>query len=291
MKEMKLKLLLFLLVVLVAPWSYAQVGIGTNNPDANAILDLESTTKGLLLPRVDLLNEDTYLVTGISVVPVQSMLVYNTGTNLDKGFYYWNIIAGVGKWMPIIDEKMFDTKLATYEYNLTANKIFVGKAGDNKAEEVGLRGLSLDGTGSDKTLGIEEKSVTNAMLTADNLGAGNVLVSSGVGGGVVWEKKSEFKITLLTEDQVLDKINHGTVIVNPIIDESVKITLPKGATGERYTIKKGNDTNGIVKIVVDPATATDKFAGGVLAEIQGNVPYQSWTVVWDGTVWQVLNSF
>lgn len=98
------------------------IGIGTNNPDANAILELKSTTKGLLLPRVNLTDENVYLVT---VEGTQSMLVYNTGNDTHiKGFYYWNIIAGVGKWMPIIDEKMFDTKLETYEYNLTENKIF-----------------------------------------------------------------------------------------------------------------------------------------------------------------------
>lgn len=32
----------------------AQVGIGTNNPDSSSVLELKSTTKGLLIPRVSL---------------------------------------------------------------------------------------------------------------------------------------------------------------------------------------------------------------------------------------------
>ncbi len=32
--------------------TYAQIGIGTTNPAATAALDIESTTKGLLIPRL-----------------------------------------------------------------------------------------------------------------------------------------------------------------------------------------------------------------------------------------------
>lgn len=47
----------------------AQVGIGTSTPNNNAILDLSSTNKALLLPRV----ADTSLVT----TPAAGMVVYN----------------------------------------------------------------------------------------------------------------------------------------------------------------------------------------------------------------------
>ena len=290
MKEMKLKLLLFLLVVLVAPWSYAQVGIGTNEPDANAILDLRSTTKGLLVPRVVLDDVNTYLDTSVGVVPVQSMLVYNTGTNIDKGFYYWDIITvGVpGKWNKIIDDAMLDAKLLAHKPKLANEKIFVGEG--TVAEEVGLRDFIVVGSGIDKKLAIKENTVTSAMLSAETTTAGQVLVSTGAGGGVVWEKKSEFKLNVYNSNQLLERSVDGTVIVKPQGTATVEITLPKGDTGERYTIKKGNITAGTVKIVTDPGTASDEFAGGFKV-IQGNVPYQSWTVVWDGTAWQVLNSF
>lgn len=46
------KSLLISLLVLLSIVSNAQIGIGTNSPDASSILDLSSTTKGLLLPRM-----------------------------------------------------------------------------------------------------------------------------------------------------------------------------------------------------------------------------------------------
>lgn len=50
------------------------VGIGTNNPNASAILEVSSSNKGLLIPR---------LASKASISnPVQGLLVYETGTNL-----------------------------------------------------------------------------------------------------------------------------------------------------------------------------------------------------------------
>jgi hypothetical protein len=48
----KYKLLLIILCLLFSLFSNAQMGIGTNTPDASSILDLSSTTKGFLLPRM-----------------------------------------------------------------------------------------------------------------------------------------------------------------------------------------------------------------------------------------------
>jgi hypothetical protein len=42
----------FLAVVLLTAATYAQVGIGTINPDGSAALDITSTTKGFLMPRM-----------------------------------------------------------------------------------------------------------------------------------------------------------------------------------------------------------------------------------------------
>src|SRR4051812_44878522 len=48
------------------------VGIGTNAPDASAILELLSTTKGLLVPRMN--------TAGMNAIaaPANSLLIYNT---------------------------------------------------------------------------------------------------------------------------------------------------------------------------------------------------------------------
>lgn len=64
----------------------AQVGIGTNTPNANSLLELESSTKGVLFPRVALTGT-------ANVAPlaahVQGMTVYNTATagDVTPGMY------------------------------------------------------------------------------------------------------------------------------------------------------------------------------------------------------------
>lgn len=66
-----------------------RVGIGTNTPDTSAILDIRSTSKGVLLPKVHL----TSLFDTITVPrPAVALLVYNTNNILydGAGYYVWN---------------------------------------------------------------------------------------------------------------------------------------------------------------------------------------------------------
>ncbi|SEM57723.1 hypothetical protein SAMN05421856_104280 [Chryseobacterium taichungense] len=66
-----------------------QVGIGTSSPDASAALDVTSTNKGFLPPRVALNSKtDTSTISS----PTAGLLVYNTGTGTLKssGMYYWD---------------------------------------------------------------------------------------------------------------------------------------------------------------------------------------------------------
>nr|WP_315026586.1 hypothetical protein [uncultured Chryseobacterium sp.] len=96
--DSKYKFTYILLLVLVLTVK-AQVGIGTNTPDPNTILDLTSTNKGLLIPRVQLsgTNDTTTVpVTSSATSTDQGMLVYNllnAGTTpnnvLRDTFYIW----------------------------------------------------------------------------------------------------------------------------------------------------------------------------------------------------------
>lgn len=65
------------------------VGIGTSSPDASALLDVSSATKGMRIPNVVLTGTSSALPVSS---PVTSLLVYNTATVSDvlPGYYYWN---------------------------------------------------------------------------------------------------------------------------------------------------------------------------------------------------------
>lgn len=90
---------IFLFAVLfisLTPFSFAQnVGINAagSAPNASAMLDVESTTRGLLIPRISLVATNS--ITPITA-PATSLLVYNlassgTGTAaVSPGYYYWD---------------------------------------------------------------------------------------------------------------------------------------------------------------------------------------------------------
>ena len=75
--------------------SIAQVGIGTTNIENGAALQIESTSKGLLIPRVALQSRNSEAPITPSPI-VTGLLVYNTatagagGNAVIPGFYYWN---------------------------------------------------------------------------------------------------------------------------------------------------------------------------------------------------------
>jgi hypothetical protein len=83
---MKLKIYITLFLLIIISSLHAQVGIGTTTPATSSALDITSTNKGLLIPRVALIS--TSDVATIAS-PVTSLLVYNSGF-LPNGYYYWN---------------------------------------------------------------------------------------------------------------------------------------------------------------------------------------------------------
>jgi len=79
-----------------------QIGIGTSNPDASAILDIVSSTTGILIPRLTTSQRNS-----ISS-PAQGLLIFNTSTN---SFEYYDGTS----WQTII------TATSTVPFNLIAS--------------------------------------------------------------------------------------------------------------------------------------------------------------------------
>ncbi|WP_146608973.1 hypothetical protein [Gelidibacter algens] len=53
MKKLPLITIKFIALFLLSTTGYSQVGIGTLTPEASAMLDVKSTTKGMLAPRMN----------------------------------------------------------------------------------------------------------------------------------------------------------------------------------------------------------------------------------------------
>src|SRR5688500_1415224 len=98
---MKKNILLFVANIMAVNFACSQgTAINSSNagPDPSAMLDVSSSTQGVLIPRVAL--------TGTTVAapitnPANSLLVFNTASAGDviPGFYYWDEAGAV--WKPV----------------------------------------------------------------------------------------------------------------------------------------------------------------------------------------------
>lgn len=98
-----MKKILYILIIgavfILSPEVFAQKGIGTNQPDKSAALDIVSTKRGLLIPRIALesINSPNPVT-----APLHSLLVFNNGEGgVDEGFYWWSSVdeGGEDKWI------------------------------------------------------------------------------------------------------------------------------------------------------------------------------------------------
>lgn len=101
-----MKKIFTLSTLLFALYANAQVGFGTPTPNASAQVDISASDKGLLIPRISLTSTTQQLSTANA--NAHSLLIYNNGTILPEGFYYWksNIENNVdnGSWIAVGSE-------------------------------------------------------------------------------------------------------------------------------------------------------------------------------------------
>ena len=95
MKKQFLRLTVFATFLFTGSSLWGQYGIGTNNPNASAALEIVSPDKGLLIPSVSLTNTSTFApITGTASTSHDGMIVWNQSTSTANdlqgvGFYYW----------------------------------------------------------------------------------------------------------------------------------------------------------------------------------------------------------
>jgi len=84
----KVLLLIFSFIFFI---SYSQVGIGTNSPDVNAELDIESNSKGVLFPRLTDAQRDAI------IDPAEGLYIYNLDSHRFEYFNgtFWMALAAI----------------------------------------------------------------------------------------------------------------------------------------------------------------------------------------------------
>lgn len=82
--------LLVISILLGGNFGYAQVGIGTTTPESSSILDLSTTSKGMLIPRMTMVQK-------IAIAnPATGLLIYQTDGA--EGFWYYTGTT----WVPLM---------------------------------------------------------------------------------------------------------------------------------------------------------------------------------------------
>ena len=107
MKLIRFESALSMLALFLSMSTYAQVGVGTTNPDASAILELNSTNKGFLPPRM----------TAYPSSPAIGLTIYRTDLN---GYFTWNGTAWTQNVFGISGGSLPCSTVSTSTYTLTS---------------------------------------------------------------------------------------------------------------------------------------------------------------------------
>lgn len=128
---MTMRKLIFLVLPALLPGLctiHAQsIGIGATNPHNSAVLEIRSTSKGLLLPRITLLHDSDQVTVNS---PLKSLLLFNTNNGLPdgEGYYFWN----GSKWSKLATRSNIDNLTWGIQGNAGTNAVtdFIGTRDD-----------------------------------------------------------------------------------------------------------------------------------------------------------------
>jgi len=197
---------------------HAQQGFGTDKPAKSAAVDIQSSKRGLLIPRVDLVST----VNGTTPIntPEQSLMVYNQATtakgadDVTPGYYYWD----TNRWVRFAQQGDITAinlggdvtgptnatvvgaiqGVAVSDVNPTANQVLTFDATEGKWKAVSLTETNLTSskgiTGTGITVGGETNGA-NSTLKEVNLAitpgtANQVMVTDATGKFTTWVDQS-----------------------------------------------------------------------------------------------------
>lgn len=272
---------LSLLLLLGTQTVHAQQGFGTDKPARSAAVDIQSSKRGLLIPRVDLV-EITNGVTPINT-PAQSLMVYNEKKQNDvaPGYYYWD----TDRWVRFAQQG-----------DITAINLKGDVTGPTNATVVGaIQGVEVSnvnptanqvltfvpGTGTEKGKWVPTSITPDVITEGKNVTAGSNKVS--LSEGAKGASLKDYTVDVVEGNLSLQNIGgqvtngqiqgaeEGDVLVSTVDDKGNKITkwtkqsdivpatthtIVKDATGNKLT----SNVNGEVASVdlVDNVTNTVK---------------------------------
>lgn len=252
------KILLFLLVLGAVKEMTAQtgrVGIGTNTPNAKAILDLSSNNKGFLPPRI---SEDSLNAMGNVT---EGMVAYNTTRNCLMSFYK-------GSWKCL-------TGGSTDKYLMEATSTFSGADSSTTSEILDMEKSVMDmyyvaGNFSGNKLNLGngvELSVTAPLAAATH----GFIAKYDNTGRCRWAVKlNAMSSTSVIQPNAIAVNDDGTVFITGTFKDSMYIYNANGTYyGSLGTAAPGDYDLFILKITTDGAMAWSRKEGSAGGREEG----------------------
>jgi len=153
---------------------FAQVGIGTTSPDPSSLLDMQSSNKGVLIPRVSIDNITNQLLDGVNTAST-SLLVWNTNAFViggdGVGFYFFN--------NSVWEKLSSQTIIAENGVDLTGSTIRLGgNLTQNTSITQGIYDLNLN-LSSTGDFNVQDNGVTHLQVrdNGDTYFGGEVVVT------------------------------------------------------------------------------------------------------------------
>src|SRR5690554_6461573 len=223
----------------------AQQGFGTNEPDKSAVVDIVSTQRGLLIPRISIPDLDA---AGPVNNPATSLFVYNTNTTSGEGFYYWD----GAKWVRFVSGNTEQTVVVAEGENVQVNTAVTGNTttytvGVKKSTNDGqVLVTKIDNSGSDPVTTTEWVDPEDFVL--DALAAGNAIgIALDVNGDIEIKFNGE-----LTEDTTIATGTHDLAItgledISATFDADTHNIVVMGADG----VLKITSPKSLIEDVID----------------------------------------
>lgn len=260
------------------------VGINTTGvaADASSILDISSSNKGVLIPRVDIIDLNTAAPV---VAPINSLLVYNTNVTSGEGFYFWNGTAWINltdnsgnadeDWHEVgslndpdnINDNIFTLGRVSIGVNTTTNDFELSSGNDPSTLRITETGgtpvnwelraynVALGGDNNQFSIwgGLSGSTQTDRFVIEDsgNIGIGTtnpeelLHVSGGIGSGVIKIEADTDNTTESDQAYILMDQDGGTVQAH-LGFGSTEATGDHFRIGIKSTIEPGVDYSNFV---------------------------------------------
>lgn len=259
---------LTLLLLLQTGFVSSQIGIGTQYPDESSILDIESKSKGVLIPRVTT-NERNQIVS-----PANALLIFNTTIQTVQV----NIGTKINPdWVSIGNNPNTNAENTV----LTSGKLFVGDD-TNTAKEVSVSGdatLSNIGVLSIANSAVISKTLTNYTIDSGPINASNTILQAiqKLDGN---QRIQPFR--LITENYVVLLTDSTLLCDTELKSFTINLPDPVSCSGKTYIISKidesYNELNINPSILLTKLNSISKLNYSKFFKIQS-----------DGLVWQIIN--